>query len=227
MHKTQYIKFYKDWFFIILFFFRQTFLWVCLPFIVISCKHQKSEINQEENVIDFTIDTSAVPSDTIVFPSEGVAFENGNYLLHGKKYSGIVYKLQKGYDIATYSSVLDGKLHGTFRSFYANGKPFEVRHYKHNQSHGKQIGYWESTGKLKTEYFYNKDEKEGVQKNWYVDGQPLYTYLYHHDVQVGLQQAWRQNGSLFRNYIVKNGVSYGLQKPYNCYEISDGKVVDR
>ncbi|WP_339923916.1 hypothetical protein [uncultured Cyclobacterium sp.] len=178
----------------------------------------------DEFLPDYWVDTSEIPNDTIAFNAPNLTYKNGVYFLSGKAYSGIVHKKQIGYNIDTYSSVHNGKLHGTYESYYPSGKIFESRMYKNNLSVGKQYGYWEDTGKLKFEYNYYNNKKEGEQKSWYANGDLSYSYHYKDDKQEGLQQAWRLNGSLYRNFVVKNGTRYGLQKTTTCYELEEEEI---
>jgi len=201
---------------------------ICL-LLMNSCIELQSEVEtvQEtaDELLDYSISTRGIPADTMSLTDPRLTYINGRYLLNNKPYSGIVYKVLKGFDIATYSSVLNGKLHGTYRSFYASGKPYEVRQYRNGLSVGKQIGYWEKTGNLKFEYNYHNQKKEGTQKNWYSDGSPAYTYTYKDDKLDGQQQAWRENGSLYRNFTVKEGIRYGLQRSKTCYEVSKDTLI--
>ncbi|GEO21917.1 toxin-antitoxin system YwqK family antitoxin [Cyclobacterium qasimii] len=189
-----------------------------------SCEYFSKE-NEEKFELDYSVDTSGIPNDTINFNDANISLVNGYYYLGYEKYSGIIYKKQVGFNISTYSSILDGVLHGLYTSYYDNGKPFEVRNYRNNLSVGKQIGYWEDSGELKFEYNYYEDKKEGVQRSWYANGAPSYVYNYKDDKQDGLQQAWRLNGSLYRNFQVKNGTRFGLQKTTTCYALEDEKII--
>ncbi|MEG3657671.1 hypothetical protein V5097_09690 [Arenibacter palladensis] len=190
-----------------------------------SCLDQESSTKIIEKELDYSVNTSDIPTDTVDFKDPRVSYVNGIYYLDNKEYSGIVFKVLKGYNLKTYSSVLNGMLHGKYRSFYENGKPYEVRQYRANKAVGKQYGYWEDTGNLKFEYNYYNQKKEGVQKSWYSNGEPYYEYNYKDDRQVGMQKAWRKNGSLFRNFVVKNGVRYGLQKSVSCYGLANEEVI--
>tara|TARA_R110000868_G_scaffold162251_1_gene393317 strand:+ start:393 stop:1091 length:699 start_codon:yes stop_codon:yes gene_type:complete len=171
------------------------------------------------------IDAPLIITDTIAFTNPNLEYVNGKYLLNNTPFSGVVYKVLKGFKVATYSSVLNGQLHGIYKSFYPNGNPYEIREYKLGLSVGKHTGYWENTGELKFEYNYDNQKKEGYQKSWYASGNLAYVYNYKNDKFEGLQQAWRENGSLYRNFVVKNGVNYGLQKSKSCYEVSNEKVI--
>ncbi|WP_430409535.1 toxin-antitoxin system YwqK family antitoxin [Kordia sp.] len=192
---------------------------------LIGCKPENEHtVGKEVTVFNYTINTSDIPKDTVAFSNPKLLFINGIYYLNNVTYSGIIYKELKGNKIKTFSSVLNGKLHGTFKSFHENNTIYEIRNYKNNVSLGKQTGYWQTTGKLKFEYNYFNDKKEGIQKSWYSNGNIAYIYNYRDDKQDGFQKAWRQNGSLYRNFQVKNGIRYGLQKSKSCATIQDGKI---
>jgi hypothetical protein len=202
------------------------YLLVLFFLVLTGCNMGKKDGFNTE-AFNFPINTTWITNDTIDFSNPKVSFINGIYYLNNKAYSGIVFKELKGFKVKTYSSVLNGKLHGKYQSFYENGKPYEIRNYKNNVSFGMQLGYWKSTGVLKFKYNYINDKKEGLQKSWYDNGELAYVYNFKNDKQDGLQQAWRKNRSLYRNYVVKNGGRYGLQKAKSCFELEDEKVVKR
>ncbi|MCG9793252.1 toxin-antitoxin system YwqK family antitoxin [Flavobacterium algicola] len=192
--------------------------------LLFSCREKNDSDIALNQVFDYSIDTTKIPKDTIEFDNSKVSLVNGIYYYGNKKYSGILHKVLRGYNVQSYSSLLNGELHGIYRSFYQNGQPYEVRRYKNSLSVGKQYGYWPDNGKLKFEYNYYNEKREGVQKSWYYDGSKSYVYNYKDDKQVGLQQAWRSNATLYRNFVVKDGKRYGLQSSFTCYEINKGKV---
>ncbi|MDB2385079.1 hypothetical protein N9V96_01255 [Polaribacter sp.] len=190
-----------------------------------SCETKKTTPLETKNKsFNYSIDTTNIPKDTIDFKNQNVSQINGIYYYNNELYSGIVYKELKGFKVKTYSSVLNGKLHGEYRSYYENGNLYEIRNYKNNTSSGKQFGYWKNSNILKFEYNYFNNKKEGLQKCWYANGNIAYIYNYKNDNQDGFQKAWRLNGSLYRNFEVKNGVRYGFQRSKSCYEISDGEI---
>lgn len=190
-------------------------------FALLLCLHSCQKANSQRTVFDYAIDTSMIPKDTIHFSAANVSFVNGLYLLNGKAYSGIVIKILKGYNVKTYNTVLNGQRHGTYRSYYESGKPYEVRQYKHNKTTGKQYAYWEESGRLKFEYNYYQEKKEGAQKSWYANGNPCSAFHYIDDRQEGLQRSWRENGSLYRNFMVRDNIRYGLQKTAACVGLKE------
>ncbi|MFY9241746.1 MAG: hypothetical protein WAO74_01820 [Polaribacter sp.] len=207
------------------FFFKNTTIYILMICILLfACN--KSKINSPNKIakkLDYNVNISLVPNDTIFFSDKNASYKNGLYYYNNKLFSGIIYKVQKGYNVKTYSSVLEGKLHGIYQSFFESGNPFEVRLYRNNLAIGKHYGYWEESGNLKFEYNYFDEKKEGIQKNWYKNGQPFKEYNYKNDNLDGMQKSWRLNGSLYRNFEVKNGRKYGLQKTKQCNSLEDEK----
>ncbi len=173
----------------------------------------------------YSVSLSASPIDTVAFEDPALTCVDGAYRFDDEPFSGVVYRVLKGYAIETYSSVAGGRLHGSYTSYYASGVPYEVRTYRNGLSTGTHTGYWEDTGDKKFEYHYLEQKKEGTQRTWYATGDPAEAYTYRDDRLDGQQQAWRENGSLYRNFVVRDGIRYGLQKSKTCYEVSDEQVV--
>ncbi len=173
----------------------------------------------------YSASPNEIAVDTVAYTDARLAYTNGTYLYDSEAFSGVVHQVLEGFDIQTYSTVLEGRLHGAYRSYYASGQPYEVRTYRNGLATGTHTGYWEGSGNRKFEYHYQEQKKEGTHRTWYANGDPAEAYTYHDDRLDGLQQAWRDNGSLYRNFVVKDGTRYGLQKSKTCYEVSDGRVV--
>ena len=131
------------------------------------------------------------PVDTVAYTDPYLAYTNGVYLYEEAPFSGVVHQVLKGFAIETYSTVVEGRLDGEYRSFYASGKPYEVRTYRDGLSVGTHTGYWEESGAQKFEYNYREQKKEGTQRTWYANGDPAEAYFFHDDRLDGLQQAWR------------------------------------
>ncbi|MEO8171868.1 MAG: hypothetical protein ABI581_02250, partial [Sediminibacterium sp.] len=162
-------------------------------------------------------------ADTIVSTDTRLHVANNLYLFNDKPFSGILKAEYTNHTPRFYMSVLNGMQHGLYKSYYANGQPFEIRQYKNNLSNGRHFGYWDN-GTLKFDYIYAAEKREGHNKQWYRDGKPYIFAQYINDKEDGLQQAWRTNGKLFLNYVAKNGHTYGLQETQLCYTLRDGKI---
>lgn len=195
-----------------------TLLYLILLCICSSCG------NLTPAVLNYQVDTSFIPHDTVLIGNKRLMIANGVYLLNHKKFSGIVKERYAGGGIKSYASVCQGLLHGRYKSFYENGHPFEVRMYKNNLSTGRHYGYWPQGHHLKFDYNYFEEKREGLQKKWYPDGKPYLFANYTNDHEEGLQQGWRENGKLFLNYVVKDGFAYGLQQTALCYSLRNQKI---
>lgn len=200
----------------------------CITTFFLTCqkKGRNAKINnfKKEQSYDYSINTSKIPKDTIFLSDKDVALKNGIYYKNNQKFSGIVVKILSKVKITTFSSVLEGKLHGTYRSFFENEKPYEVRNYKNNLATGRHYYYWKKTGNLKFDCTYYENKKEGLKKRWYIDGKPYIFLNYKNDKLDGLQQAWRKNGKLYINFEAINGKNYGLQRTAPCYNLIDEEV---
>ncbi len=182
---------------------------------------EKKEPVKIISAADLVADTSLVPRDTVFGTDKALAFtETGLYTYKGKIFSGIISADNKDYTLHSFTSVLKGKKHGIYRSYYPTGEAFEVRHYKDNLACGRHYGYWEN-GKMKFDFLYYQDKKIGYFKKWFSNGKPYLFSNYKDDHEEGLQQGWRPNGKLFLNYVAKNGRAYGLQESALCYTLAD------
>jgi len=93
-----------------------------------SCDRKDPSDKTAVRAFNYSIDTSKIPTETISFQNTDVSFINRLYYAEDKVFSSIVFKQIKGYNVKTYSSVFNGMLHGTYKSFYENGEPYKARH---------------------------------------------------------------------------------------------------
>jgi len=197
---------------------------ICFVVAASSCEINKKKPETVASIKDYSIDTALIPRDTVYASDKNLSLVNGLYWYGNNTYSGVVVELYPNGKIKKQISVYKGMLHGTYRSFFENSKPWEIRAYKNNLCTGKCITYWEESGKPKFEYHYYEEKMEGLQRKWYVSGKPYSSLNYANDHEDGLQQGWRENGKLFLNYEVKDGFRYGLQKAVLCYSLRDEKI---
>ncbi len=85
---------------------------------------------------------------------------------------------------------------------------------------------WYINGQLSFEYFYkkgtpkhiysklffNNEYKEGIQKEWYSNGQLLYIHIYNNGEKDGTQKYWHENGQLLYEENYNYGGKNGIQK---------------
>jgi len=196
-------------------------LWCML---ITSCSNSTNQASEPILVKDYTVDTSGIPRDTILASDKELSLVNGVYQYKKQPFSGIVKEAYSNKKVKKQISVFNGMLHGRYKSYYEDGKPWEIRSYKNNLSTGKHYGYWAVSGHPHFEYNYFEEKMEGMQKKWYQSGKPFLFLNYADDKEDGLQQGWRENGKLYLNYVAKDGRRYGLQKAALCYTLRDEKM---
>ncbi len=80
--------------------------------------------------------------------------------------------------------------------------------YKYNYKEGKLNGIqkdWYENGQLRCEFNYKEGKEEGIQKEWYENGQLWYEDNYKEGKQDGIQKSWYENGQLHYKMYYKNG----------------------
>ncbi len=189
-----------------------------------SCNHFQQQSNIADINKNYFVDISGIPTDTVLVSNKKLSFINNFYFFEGKKFSGIVVDSYLNGRIKKQISIYNGMLHGTYKSYYEDGKPWEIRTYKNNLSTGKHYGFWPKSGKLHFEYNYFEEKMEGLQKKWYKSGKPYLSLTYLNDREEGLQQGWRENGKPYLNYVAKEGYRYGLQKAALCYSLRGERI---
>jgi antitoxin component YwqK of YwqJK toxin-antitoxin module len=191
-----------------------------------SCNYFQEQHNTLDTKKISIADTSLILSDTVLISDSNLSSVNNIYLYGSKIFSGVVNEFYANGIMKKQITIYQGMLHGTYRSFYEDGKPWEIRNYKNNLSNGKHVGYWPESGNQKFEYNYDEEKMQGLQKKWYKSGKPYLFLNYSNDREDGLQQGWRENGKLYLNYVAKDGYRYGLQKAALCYSLRDEKIIN-
>jgi antitoxin component YwqK of YwqJK toxin-antitoxin module len=205
---------------------RNKFLMVAATSSILICSCNPSSKQDNESIVvkNYKVDITGIPKDTVFVTDKEVTLVNGLYYYKNKPFSGIIKELYTAGKVKKQISVYKGMLHGTYRSFYEDGKPWEIRSYKNNLSTGKHYGFWVETGNPHFEYNYYEEKMEGLQKKWYKSGKPFLFLNYVNDREDGLQKGWRENGKLYLNYVTKEGFRYGLQKAALCYTLRNEKL---
>ncbi|SDY61684.1 toxin-antitoxin system YwqK family antitoxin [Hymenobacter psychrophilus] len=169
------------------------------------------------------VDVSQVPDTTVARTDAALNLHNGVYYLGSKPYSGFVQELYPTGAVKSNASYYAGRQHGLTRTFWADGRPHEVRSYRAGLAYGRHTGFWPN-GHRKFDFVYADDKREGSHKQWYESGNIYCDLNFADDQEVGRQQAWRENGKVYINYAVRDGVRYGLQKSALCYTLRDGQL---
>ncbi len=79
------------------------------------------------------------------------------------------------------------------------------KHCQHIHPHGKIETYHIKTKLQISERNYKEGKKEGIQKNWYENGQIMYESNYKKGKKEGIQKGWYDNGQLWYEFNYKEG----------------------
>ena len=91
---------------------------------------------------------------------------------------------------------LNGKRHGTQKSWYLCSRKLAYEHnYINGQAHGS-FKEWHPNGQLNTECHRLNGERHGLYKRWYPNGQLAYEHNYINGKEHGIQKGWFEDGKL-------------------------------
>lgn len=172
-----------------------------LAFIFSSCYSRKS-------VTVDALDSSLTYRGDILFRN-GVAFTGKTFSL----YAGSV-------DTAEIRNYYEGKEHGRWKKFYADGKIQESREFDGGRKTGFYVAWWQN-GNRKLEYHFDDDEYEGICREWNEHGVLIREMNYAKGHESGTQKMFYDNGKVRANYVIVNGRRYGLLGTKNCVNVSD------
>ena len=111
---------------------------------------------------------------------------------------------------AHYQSKNDGgKKHGSYKSWFENGKPWTEGTYKNGEWDGVKKGWWRN-GQLQIESNYKNGQLDGLMRYWHEDGQLGSERSYKDGKLHGLSRSWTEDGVLEVEYTYENGkiISY-------------------
>lgn len=119
-------------------------------------------------------------------------------------------------------SILDGSMHGPFRTWHDNGQLCEVAWYEHGKEHGTTVQYdhdgnligsytmthgtgvdlwFARPGVISEERHYQDGKLHGFERWWNEDNQTVYQESHFwHGVEHGIFRQWNQAGRLRRGY---------------------------
>jgi len=132
-----------------------------------------------------------------------------------------IYKQQQ---LVSSEYFVDGKRHGLYIKYFANGQVSYQAVFKDGLRHGEATSWWQN-GNLMSKTPYTEGKMHGFAYQWYKTGEKFKLYHYENGETSGLQQAWRKNGELFSNFEYRNGRIFGLHKADLCVELEDENIV--
>jgi antitoxin component YwqK of YwqJK toxin-antitoxin module len=146
--------------------------------------------------------------------------KSGFIYVNDSLFTGTLFSVGSTGDTTALSPFLNGREHGTWKQFYAKGKPKEVRHFQNGRKQGEYNGWWPD-GAKKFVFQFLDDEYDGTCYEWTENGDLSHEGNYVNGHEEGLQRAWYANGKIKSNYTIINGRRYGLLGTKNCKNVAD------
>ncbi|CAG5008531.1 hypothetical protein DYBT9275_04294 [Dyadobacter sp. CECT 9275] len=151
----------------------------------------------------------------------GLQIRNGILYHKDQPFTGKVLHWYSGtHDTAAVSGYLNGREHGIWKKYYADGTPQETRYFDHGDKTGNYLVWWEN-GRKKLEYRFEHDEYEGTCREWSSTGVLIKEMNYTRGYEEGPQRMFYDNGKIRSNYVILNGRRYGLLGTKNCVNVTD------
>ena len=135
------------------------FVFVFCLFLLGCLKHKEKKVS---SIIE-EVDVSNIPKITVFDNHSKLRLENGVYYFSNKPFSGYIKSLFDSDTIKSLASYYKGKQQGISKTFFPNGKIETVRNYHNGIAYGRHFGYWQN-GRMKFDFVYLNDKREGLQK---------------------------------------------------------------
>ncbi len=151
----------------------------------------------------------------ICYDTAKIETSNGVVIRNGTPFSGILFKLNNGFDTVFSLCYQNGLKESRSVLYHSTGSLSEERYYSTGKKIGTAIGYWPS-GTLKFTYHYKNDLYDGVQEEWFQNGKCYSRKNFNNGYENGMQQCWDSTGLLLANYEARNGRNYGIIGKKHC-----------
>ena len=132
-----------------------------------------------------------VSSDEIIRSSDGLQFTKKPDENNQSETVG----LTKEGKVSLEGKFKDGKPHGTWITFFPDGRPRWKGNKKEGLSHGPYI-MWYPNGKKKMEGSYKNGQKEGLSTIWHINGEKWKEQKHKLGKPVGIWKTWNDQGVL-------------------------------
>jgi hypothetical protein len=145
------------------------------------------------------------------------------WLISGVPFTGTILMMEP-YGGRARLPVVAGLLQGVVRSSYLHGSRRSERAYVRGEKDGLQREWWPD-GQLRMRAIMAHDRIVGSMQTWYADGHPFEEKQYADGQEAGLQRVFDRSGELRANYIIRDGRRYGFVMPTACTELGGGQVL--
>ena len=182
-------------------------------FLFFSCATKQEKNN--ELMIAKTIPAFYIPS-----TDKSLSIRSDTIYFKARLFTGYTYELFEHGDTSFVNGYFNGVEEGPHQKFYPGHKLWEQRFFINGKKHGTQKSWWPD-GKPKMDYTAINNEYEGVFREWNSAGSLVRQFHYTKGMEAGRQQLWWDNGKLRANYEVRNGRKYGSIGIKLCMNPSD------
>ena len=149
--------------------------------------------------------------------------KNGLLLKGNDLFTGQIVKKYENQSVQSKSNYVDGKMDGSYKSWYSNGNLFESRTYVAGFKTGIHEGWWPNSNKKFIYNFNDIGQYEGELLEWTEIGQQFKIMNYVKGKEAGHQRIWDADGNIKSNYTAIDGDRFGIVNMKNCYSVENEK----
>jgi antitoxin component YwqK of YwqJK toxin-antitoxin module len=140
---------------------------------------------------------------------------NGIWSRNGAPFTGTLTDRDPSTGERMETPIVDGRVHGTDRAWFANGQRMYERRFEQGRESGVHEG-WYADGRQHFRYTYVDGVLEGRSLEWYPNGAMYRDFTYRAGHEEGPERMWFPNGTLRANYVVRSGRRFGLPGSKGC-----------
>ena len=193
-------------------------------FSLISCS-ENTELPQGKTNIDPVVPIE-IPNKSVDISVLTYNNLQSEWLLNDELYSGYAISHYSDSTLKQKFGIFNGRKQNEAIEWYPNGTMKSISHYHAGRLHGENKKWGADSAHILISHLnYSNGKLQGVQKKWYVTGEPFKILNMNEGVEEGMQKAFRKNGVVFANYEAKNGRIFGMKKAALCFDLEDEKVV--
>lgn len=167
--------------------------------------------------------SARVPRTTLDRHDATLRNDNGVWSRNGTRFTGFLSDRDPSTGERTETPIVDGRVHGVDRTWFANGQRMSERRFVNGREDGLHEG-WYADGRRHFRYSYRDGVLEGHALEWYPNGASYRDFNYRAGHEQGPEKMWFPDGTLRANYVMLNGRRFGLPGSKGCTG-SDSSIV--
>ena len=150
-----------------------------------------------------------IDADSMLYKKDDKSF----LIENDELYSGPAFKLHDNGKLRLELNYKDGKVDGSYKSYYENGELKIESFLMDGKKDGIHKTYYEN-GQLEQESPYKNDKRDGFARAYHENGQPKLEGSFKNDKLVGITKMYYENGQLKSEAIYKDGKLDGIKKDF-------------